>query len=318
MIVLAVCLSVLPSAEARQIKIKFSHVVAVDTPKGRAAEFLKKELEEKSGGRFAVTIYPNSQLYRDTDAVSALLMGGVQLICPSTAKLTTLVPEFQVVDLPFLFTSYDDVHRAFDGRFGQMLGNLLKKKSIVPLAYWDNGFKQISNSGRPIKTPAQLEGKKIRIMSSKVLEDQFRQVGANPQVMAFSEVYTALEQGVIDGQENTWSNTYSQKFHEVQGFITETNHGYLGYALLTSKQFYNSLPPDLRKIFDDAVKRATRFERELARKINRRDRQTIIESGKTTVITLSEKQRSLWKSAFAPLLKKYPAWQELIDAAQGR
>lgn len=314
---LFVCaLSTSADASGPVINIKFSHVVAADTPKGEAAEFLKKELEARSGGRIKVSVYPNSQLYKDKEAVTALLMGSVQLICPSTSKLTTIVPEFQVVDIPFLFPVMDDIHRGFDGGLGGRLDALLAKKGFRRLAYWDSGYKQLGNSVRPVRLPGDVKGMKLRIMSSKVLEDQFRHIGANPQVIAFSEVYTALEQGVIDGQENTWSNTYSQKFHEVQKYITETNHGYLGYVLLTSKMFWNSLPPGLQTVFTESVKAATEYERNIAREINEREKQKIIKIGKTDVITLTYQERKEWIKTFEPFLRKYPKWQELVDAAR--
>lgn len=305
-----------PAFADKPVNVKFPHVVAVDTPKGKAAEFLKKTLEEKSGGRIKVAVYPNSQLYRDGEAIGALLMGSVQIICPSTSKLTTVVPEFQVIDIPFLFPTLGDVHRSFDGGLGKRLNALLEKKGLKALAYWDNGYKQLGNSRRPVRLPGDVKGLKFRIMSSKVLENQFEQVGANPQVMAFSEVYTALEQGVIDGQENSWSNMYSQKFHEAQKYITETNHGYLGYVLLTSKMFWDSLSPDLQKTFSEAVKTATAYERKIAREINEKQKQKIIGLGKTQITTLTGAERTEWINAFAPLLRKYPKWRELIELAR--
>lgn len=316
LVLFALVLTVSAPVSAGTITIKFSHVVAEDTPKGKAAIFFKELLEKKSGGRIKVSVYPNSQLFKDNEAVTALLMGSVQLIAPSTSKLTTLVPEFQIVDLPYLFPTLNGVHRAFDGKLGRKLNKLLAKKGFKSLAYWDNGYKQLGNNKRSIKIPKDAAGLKFRIMSSKVLENQFKHIGANPQVMAFSEVYTALEQGVIDGQENTWSNSYSQKFHEVQSHMTNTDHGYLGYVLLTSAIFWNSLPADLQTVFSETVKETTDYERKIAFEINERDRERILKFGKTKVISLSESERKLWIETFQPFLGSYKKWQGLIDAAR--
>jgi C4-dicarboxylate-binding protein DctP len=302
-------------SEKKVFSIKFSHVTAVDTPKGKAAEFFKQELERLSGGRVKVSVYPNSQLYRDNDAVSALLMNSVQIICPSTAKLTTIVPEFQVVDLPYLFPSRENVHAAFDGRFGSMLAGLLEKKGYKLLSFWDGGYKQLGNNSRPIHKPSGAKGLKFRIMSSKVLEAQFLHINANPQIMPFSEVYTALEQGVIDGQENTWFNIYTQKFHEVQKYVTETNHGYLGYVLLTSRKFWNSLPSDLQKSMAEAVKKATVYERKISLEIDLRDKKKILEAGKTEITTLSGEEKKIWIATFRGMYSQYPQWDGLIKAA---
>jgi len=302
-------------SKKKVFSIKFSHVTAVDTPKGKAAEFFKQEIERLSGGRVKVSVYPNSQLYRDNDAVSALLMNSVQIICPSTAKLTTIVPEFQVVDLPYLFPSMKNVHAAFDGRLGSMLADLLEKKGYKLLSFWDGGYKQLGNNSRPIHKPSDAKGLKFRIMSSKVLEAQFLHINANPQIMPFSEVYTALEQGVIDGQENTWFNIYTQKFNEVQKYITETDHGYLGYVLLTSRKFWDSLPPDLQKSMTDAVKKATDYERKISVEIDRRDRKKILDAGKTEITTLSPEEKKIWIKTFRGMYSQYPQWDALIKAA---
>lgn len=319
-LLLFACVFVLVSCKAgppkeKVYKIKFSHVVAVDTPKGRGAEFFKEEVEKLSKGRIVVSVYPNSQLFRDQEAVTALLMNTVQIICPSTSKLTTMAPEFQVVDLPYLFPTMEKVHSAFDGRFGKLLKELIEKKGFKTLAYWDGAFKQLGSSRHPIREPSDAKGLKFRVMSSKVLGAQFHHIKANPQIMPFSEVYTALEQGVIDGQENTWFNTYSQKFFEVQKYITETNHGYLGYVLLTSKVFWERLPADLQDAVMEAVKRATEYERKVAMEIDLRDRERIIDSGKTRIVLLTPKERKLWTDTFRPMYRQYPEWKELITAA---
>ena len=208
------------------IVIKFSHVVAIDTPKGKAAEMFAKKAAELTKGRVKVEVYANSTLYKDKEEMEALQLGAVQMLAPSLAKFGPLgVKEFELFDLPFIFSNYDDLHKVTTGPVGKQLLAKLESKGIRGLAFWDNGFKSFSLN-TPIKTPADLKGKKMRIQSSKVLEEQMRSVGSLPQVMAFSEVYQALQTGVVDGTENPLSNLYTQKMFEVQKYLTITDHGY--------------------------------------------------------------------------------------------
>ena len=218
------------------IVIKFSHVVAIDTPKGKAAEMFAKKAAELTKGRVKVEVYANSTLYKDKEEMEALQLGAVQMLAPSLAKFGPLgVKEFELFDLPFIFSNYDDLHKVTTGPVGKQLLAKLESKGIRGLAFWDNGFKSFSLN-TPIKTPADLKGKKMRIQSSKVLEEQMRSVGSLPQVMAFSEVYQALQTGVVDGTENPLSNLYTQKMFEVQKYLTITDHGYLGYAVIVEQE----------------------------------------------------------------------------------
>src|SRR5437868_10422574 len=226
-------------AAQQPIVIKFSHVVAVNTPKGKGADYFKKVVEERTKGRVRIEVYPNSSLFKDGEEMEALQLGSVQLLAPSLAKFGPLgVREFEVFDLPYMFDSYAELHKVTDGPVGASLFKKLESKGIVGLAYWDNGFKVMS-ANKPIHVPADYKGLKMRIQSSKVLGDQMKALGSIPQVMAFSEVYQALQTGVVDGTENTPSNMYTQKHHEVQKFTTESNHGYIGYAVIANKKFWD-------------------------------------------------------------------------------
>jgi C4-dicarboxylate-binding protein DctP len=227
--------------------LKFSHVVSENTPKGKAANFFEKRLEELSKGKIDVQVYPNSQLYKDKEVLKALKLNSAQMACPSFSKFTKMVPQLALFDLPFLFRDMEHVHKVEDGEVGQKLKDLVAAKGFVVLGYWDNAFKQLTSSKKALLMPQDAKGQKFRIMSSKVLEEQFKAVGAIPQVMPFSEVYSALQQGVIDGQENTNSNIYTKKFYEVQKYMTVSNHGYLGYMVVMSKKFWESLPKDLQE-----------------------------------------------------------------------
>lgn len=291
-------------ALAEPISIKFSHVVAVDTPKGLAADFFKKRAEELTQGKVKVEVYPNSQLYKDKEEMEALQLGAVQMLAPSLAKFGPLgVKEFELFDLPFIFSDYAALHTVTTGPVGQELFKKLEPKGIKGLAYWDNGFKSFS-ANTPIKTPADLKGKKLRIQSSKVLEAQMKALLVIPQTMAFSEVYQALQTGVVDGTENPVSNFYTQKMHEVQKYLTVTDHGYLGYAVIVNKKFWDELPADIRGQLETAMKEATEFANKIAKEKNDQDLEAVRKSGKTEVTVPSAAEREAFKQALVPVHKQ--------------
>jgi C4-dicarboxylate-binding protein DctP len=286
------------TASAQQpIVVKFSHVVAVDTPKGKGAEYFKKIAEERTKGRVKVEVYPNSSLFKDGEEMEALQLGSVQMLAPSLAKFGPLgVREFEVFDLPYIFDDYADLHKVTGGPVGAALFKKLESKGIVGLAYWDNGFKVFS-ANKPIRTPADYKGLKLRIQSSKVLGDEIKALGAIPQVMAFSEVYQALQTGVVDGTENPPSNFYTQKMHEVQKYLALTDHGYLGYAVIVNKKFWDGLPADIRTTLEGAMKDATKYANDIAKKENDDAIEAVRKSGKTEIITLNAEQKAAMKKA---------------------
>jgi len=282
-----------------EFTLKFSHVVAANTPKGKAADYFAKRLEALSKGRIEVDVYPSSQLYTDKAVMKALILNSVQMAAPSFSKFTRIVPQLSLFQLPFLFKNADQLHRVQDGVVGKQLEQMVTKKGYVALSYWDNGFKQLSSSKKAILLPKDIKGQKVRIMSSKVLEKQFEAVGANPQVMPFSEVYSALQQGVVDAAENPISNLYTKKFYEVQKYLTMSNHGYLGYLVVVSKTFYNSLPKDLQADLKQALKEATAKERIWAKQLNDSNLKDIKayakKTGKLKIYTLTKAQRAVWE-----------------------
>jgi len=284
------------AAHAQQpIVIKFSHVVAPDTPKGRAADYFKKLVEERSKGRVKVEVYPNSQLYKDGEELEALQLGAVQMLAPTVSKFGPLgIREFEVFDLPYIFDGYNDVHQVTNGPIGAALLAKLESKGIVGLAYWDNGFKPLS-ANKPLRKPEDVKGLKMRIQSSKVLDAEMRALGALPQVMALSEVYQGLQTGVIDGTENVMSNFYTQKMNEVQKYVTLTDHGYIGYAVIANKKFWDSLPPDIRAILEGAMKEATKFGNDIAKQENDDAIEAVRKTGKTQVIVLTAEEKRPWK-----------------------
>ena len=279
------------------IVIKFSHVVAADTPKGQAAVYFKKLAEERTKGKVKVEVYANSALYKDKEEMEALQLGAVQMLAPSLAKFAPLgCKEFEVFDLPFIFDNYQELHKVTQGPVGAKLLKKLEPKGILGLAYWDNGFKVMS-ANKPLKSVDDFKGQKMRIQSSKVLDSQMRAMGAIPQVMAFSEVYQALQTGVVNGTENPPSNLYTQKMHEVQKYVTLSDHGYLGYAVIVNKKFWEGLPADIRAALESAMKDATKFANDVAKKDNDEALEAVKKSGRSQFVTLSPQDRAAWKKA---------------------
>jgi C4-dicarboxylate-binding protein DctP len=302
-ILLAVCTVAVQAADP--IVIKFSHVVAPNTPKGKAADKFKALAEARTQGRVKVEVFPNSQLYKDREEMEALQLGAVQMLAPSLSKFGPLgAREFEVFDLPYIFPNKQVLYATMDGAVGKGLFAKLEPKGIKGLAYWDNGFKQMS-ANRPLHQIADFKGLKLRIQSSKVLEAQMKALGANPQVMAFSEVYTGLQQGVVDGTENPVSNLYTQKMHEVQKHLTLSDHGYLGYAVIVNKKFWDGLPVDLRKTLEDVMREVTAYERDNAQKENDEALAKVKAAGTTRVYTLSPKEREAWRQALLPVHQQF-------------
>jgi C4-dicarboxylate-binding protein DctP len=290
---------------AEPIVIKFSHVVAPNTPKGKAAERFKQLVEARTKGQVKVEVYPNSQLYKDREELEALQLGAVQMLAPSLSKFGPLgVREFEVFDLPYIFPNKETLYRTMDGEIGRKLFAKLETKGILGLAYWDNGFKQMS-ANRPLHTVDDFKGLKMRIQSSKVLDAQMKALGANPQVMAFSEVYTALQQGVVDGTENPMSNFYTQKMNEVQKDLTISDHGYLGYAVIVNKKFWEALPSDVRATLEQAMKEATEYERDIAQKENDDALAKVRAAGTTNVYVLPLEGRLAWYKVLLPVHKQF-------------
>jgi C4-dicarboxylate-binding protein DctP len=304
-----------PASAQSPIVIKFSHVVASDTPKGKAAEKFKELAEKYTDGKVKVEIYPNSTLYKDKEELEALQLGAVQMLAPSNSKFGPIgVREFEVFDLPYILPDLTILRKVTDGPLGARLLKLLEPKGMTGLAYWDNGFKEMT-ANKKLVTPDDYKSLKFRIQSSKVLEAQFRALGSIPQVMAFGEVYQALQTGVVDGQENTWSNIYTQKMHEVQKFATITNHGYIGYVVVTNKKFWDGLPADIRTQLEKAMKEASAYGNGQSAKENEDGLEAIKKAGKTEIITLTQAQDEAMRKAMMPVYKDVASrvGQPLID-----
>ncbi len=312
--VAAIVASVANAAEP--IVIKFSHVVAENTPKGQMANRFRDLVAERMGDRVQVEVYPNSQLFGDNKVLEAMLLGDVQLAAPSLSKFSRYTKKLALYDLPFLFKDMAAVDRFQQGPEGQRLLHSVERKGLLGLGYLHNGMKQLSAS-RPLRSPEDAGGLKFRIMSSDVLEAQFEALRATPLKKPFSEVFTLLQTRAIDGQENTWSNIFSKKFFEVQPTITESNHGLLDYMVVTSREFWNGLPADLRDEVKRALDEAIAHGNKVAAQKSVSDRQKIIDSGRSEVLPLSDAERNQWVEVMKPVWKRFEEkiGKDLIEAA---
>jgi C4-dicarboxylate-binding protein DctP len=304
-----------PAMAQSPIVIKFSHVVANDTPKGKGALKFKELAEKYTNGKVKVEVYPNSTLFKDKEEIEALQLGSVQMLAPSTAKFAPLgVKEFEAMDLPWLFKDDKTYDAATKGKLGKWLFDKLEAKGIKGLAYWDNGFHMVS-ANRPLINPTDFQGLKVRISGSKIADQYFRILGSIPQIMAFSEVYQALQTGVVDGCENTPSNYTTQKFDEVQKDITVSSHAHLQYAVIVNTKFWNGLPADVRGQLDKAMAEATEYTNSIAQKENADALDEIKKKGKANLHYLNDAQKKAWQDAMAPTYKwaKGRVGQEVLD-----
>ncbi len=308
-----------PIAKAEEIVIKFSHVTSGTThPKYLAADEFAKRVNERMAGRVRVEVYPGSQLFNDDKLLIELIKGtSVQMGSPSLSKFETITKKFRIFDLPFLFDDIEAVNAFQQSDHGQEILHSMENKGILGLTFWHNGMKQMS-ANKPLLMPEDAAGLKFRVQQSDVLVAQFEQLDAVPQKMAFAEVYGALQTGVVDGQENTWSNIYTKKFFEVQDGVTETNHGILDYAVIVSKRFWEGLPDDIRDELHAILMEVTNDRNDLSRQLNLDNRQKIIDAG-GVVRTLNADQRAAWKAAMQPVWDRFAdeIGPDLIRAADG-
>ncbi|MEG9480881.1 TRAP transporter substrate-binding protein [Mannheimia sp. HC-2023] len=299
------------------IVIKFSHVVANETPKGQGALMFQKLVDERLNGKVKVEVYPNSSLYADGKEMEALLLNNVQMLAPSLAKFDKYTPKIQIFDLPFLFDDIKAVERFEQSEAGQSLLKSMEDKGITGLSYWNNDLKQLS-ANKELREPKDARGLKFRVQASEVLDAQFKALKAVPRKMAFGEMYQGLQTGVVNGAENPYSNIYSQKIHEVQKFITESNHGLLSYMVIVNTEFWNKIPEDVRseltKILDEVSVEVNKQSHEL----NQSDKKKIVDSGASQIVTLTDEQREKWREAMRPVWKQFEdaIGADLIKAAE--
>ncbi|WP_301584615.1 TRAP transporter substrate-binding protein [Stutzerimonas stutzeri] len=305
------------AAQAEPIVIKFSHVVAEDTPKGKGALLFKRLVEERLPGQVSVEVYPNSSLYGDANELEALSNNDVQMLAPSLAKFERYTKQLQVFDLPFLFDNLEAVNRFQKRSKGRQLLRSMEKDNISGLAYWHNGMKQLS-ANRALRLPSDASGLSFRIQPSAVLESQFSRLGASTKKIAFGEVYKSLQSGAVQGAENPWSNIYSQKMHQVQPYITETNHGVLDYMLVSNTRFWFGIPHQIRTELEGIIDEVTFEVNRAAEEANQVDRARILQAGTSTIIELSPEQREAWRDAMRPVWQQFESdiGEDILKAAQ--
>ncbi|WP_263831977.1 DctP family TRAP transporter solute-binding subunit [Sulfurospirillum oryzae] len=301
------------SLVAAEYTIKLTHVVSPNTPKGMGADFFAKRIGELTNGKVEVVVFPNSQLYGDGEEMKALKLGNAHIAMPSFSKFTHIVPQMQLFDLPFLFRDDKHLHAVLDGEVGQIIKDIVTAKGFVALDYWDAGFKQLSSNKKAIIVPSDATAQKFRIMSSHVLEAQFKTIGAIPQILPFSEVYSALQQSIVDGTENPLSNFYTKKFYEVQTDLTLSSHGYLGYLVIMSESFWRKFPAEYKPMVLQAMKEATAYERKLAAQDEEATLAKLQEYAKTSstfkIHTLTPEQKAAWQKAMETI---YPQFYSVI------
>ncbi|WP_341300118.1 DctP family TRAP transporter solute-binding subunit [Lysinibacillus sp. FSL H8-0500] len=288
-----------------QIVIRFSHVVGENTPKGMAALKFAELVKERSNGYIEVQVFPNGVLYKDGEELNALLRGDIQMIAPAISKITTLVPEWSVMDLPYAFQNADEVHTYIESHVGQTLMTKLNTHNLLPMGVWDSGFKQLSNSIRPIKTVQDLQGLRVRIMPSDILAEQFSIVGAYPKHIDFNTVFHQLQKGNVDGQENTLTNITSKNLYSLQDYLTISNHGYLGYLLLMNHEFWNSLPKDVQTLLIETLEEVEEWEWQLAEDLTAERLEEMEACDCIQIHRLSDKDLEEWASTFEPVYRYY-------------
>ena len=312
--------AMLAAVEREPIKIRFSHVVSENTPKGRGALLFKKLAEERLAGKVEVEILPNSIRFTDDQVLQGLLFDDIELAAPSLAKFKQFSESIQVFDLPFLFDDLEQVHRFQATSIGKGLLNSMLPRGIKGLSYWDNGMRVIS-ANRLLRTTADLNDLLFRIEPSSVIEAQYKSFGANTFALPFNRVYDALKVGLVDGQENSWSNIASRKFYEVQEYLVETKHSFQGYMVVTSVKFWERLPADIRDTLEQILEEVTLEVNRIAVEQQRSSRDSVLKAmGEDRVHTLSNEERAAWRDAMQPIWEKFrhEIGDEVIQTAAGR
>lgn len=292
-------------SEDERIVIKFSHIVGENTPKGLAARKFARLVKERTDGFVEVQIFPNGYLYKDGEELEALLKGEIQMVAPAMSKLSSISPEWGVIDLPYAFQTSEEVKEYLQGSMGKVLFHKLQMRGYHPLGIWDNGFKQITNNVRPLIEPEDFSGLKFRIMSSSVLASQFQQLNAASQTKSFNEVYQLLDSQKVNAQENTFSNIASKNLHSLQNYLTISDHGYLGYVILMNNEFWNSLPESVKSIIEETMEEITEWEYKIAKELNEQSLNELVDCDCVDIHYLEADEKQRWEKAFKPVYQEF-------------
>lgn len=290
-----------------QITFKFSHVVAENTPKGQAAAKFAELVDAKSDGTIKIVVFPNGSLYSDIEELNALEEGQVHMIAPSTSKLGSLSDKWQVLDFPYAFSSYEAIADGVHGELGESLLKSLEADGFKGLAHWPNGFKQVTSNIGPIKNPEDIAGQRFRIMQSDIIQSQFNLLGVKTDKESFNDTYSLIEEGKVDGEENTISNIYSRKFYTVQEHMTITNHGYLGYAVMMNQEVWNQQSEKTQQVLLEAMEETTIWNDLNARKLNEDQLAQIKAQSSIQIHELTETEQRRWREKLGPIYKEYGA-----------
>lgn len=294
-------------SKEERIVIAFSHIVGENTPKGLAARRLAELVKERTNGQVEIQVFPNGYLYRDGEEMKALLRGDIQMIAPAMSKLSNVAPEWEVFDLPFAFEKNEEVRDFLSGHMGEILFRKLEMKGFHPVGIWDNGFKQMTNSIRPLHEPKDFLGLKFRIMPSSVISKQFKELNAMTQANSFNEVYQMLERGEMNAQENTFSNIVSKNLHFLQSYLTISNHGYLGYVILMNQEFWESLPKDIKIILHEAMKEVSEWQYKIAKDLNEEALRELKNCDCIEIYHLTSEEKHSWGKVFKPIYQQFEA-----------
>lgn len=299
------------------VNLRVGHVEPEDRSTHRALLEFKKEIEEQSNGSITVELHPNGSLGGDVQLTESVAMGTLDMALPATSVLVTYAPEFGILDMPYLFLNADYAFAAMDGEVGEHFNAVLENVGIKNLGYSYNGLRSLTNSIRPVNSPADLKGMKVRVMESPVFIDFFETLGANATPMSFNELFTGLQQGTVEAQENPPSLTYSNKFYEVQKYLSLTEHVNNFLAFIMNKNKFNSFSADQQSVVEKAAENYVKLQRQMELDDTDKSVQDLEDAG-LTVNEVSKENKEVFKDALKPMYEKYSKefGQELFDLAE--
>lgn len=306
-------------SDGDEYEIKFGLGLAEDSPQALSVYYFGEILEQRSDGRIEVNVFPNSQIGDDLQMMNALQSGTLEMTYPSSSPATSIVPALQLFDLPFLFPTPEDADAVLDGEIGQEMLDAFDGSGITALVFAENGYRQLTNSQHTVESPEDVAGLAVRVMENPIQVTIWEALGANPTAMAFGEVFSALEQGVVDGQENPWSTIYTSRFDEVQDYGSETRHVYTPFVMTIGEEFFEGLSEDDQTLIREAAVQSRDYQRQISREYDTFAKEELASRG-MEVTELSDEQVAVFQEAVQPV---YEQWRDeiggdLIDRVQAQ